>query len=297
MSRRGAVSKSFCDRWNGRTTTEAAGKALEAMIPTITKSGIPVNVELAAKYVGIEQTTEIETSSFDGLLSETKAGMYFVTLRKGQSEVRKRFTLAHEVGHAIVYRSIGRQGTATEKGQLKCRAETADEKDEERLCDLLATQLLMPREQFMRTMDEAGVCAQSVPEIARRFGVSLEAACRRLIELLPYEIGIGFWFMDEGAARVIPKWYFTRRGVSQLEHTISVGSPGSRCFTNENVRDWQWLPLHGHIDKYFVDVSPLETQRNSWLMFVVFDSAAEHIITTLSKGRSPTTVQLPLIDD
>jgi Zn-dependent peptidase ImmA (M78 family) len=298
MSRGGSVSKAFRVRWTARTTAEAAGKALEAMIPTIAKSGIPVNVESAAKYVGIQQINEVETSSFDGLLSATSPDTYLVTLRKGQSEVRKRFTLAHEIGHAIVYRSIGRRASATDDGAvLKCRAETADERDEERLCDLLAAQLLIPRDQLNLAIEETGACAQSVPGIARLFGVSLEAASRKLVELLPYEIGIGRWSMHADNGHVVAQWYVTRRGARFVEHVIAVGSPGSQCFAEKNVRGWQWFPLHGQMDKYYVDVCPLGGPQKAWLMFVVFDSAAEHIMTTLSRSKLPAVKQFPLLGE
>jgi Zn-dependent peptidase ImmA (M78 family) len=298
MIRGGSVSKAFRIRWAARTTAEAAAKALEAMIPTITKSGAPINVESVAKYVGIEQINEVETSSFDGMLSATSPHAYVVTLRKAQSEVRKRFTLAHEIGHAIVYRSIGRRASATEDGAvLKCRAETADEKDEERLCDLLAAQLLIPRDQLNLAIEEMGACAQSVPAIARLFRVSLEAASRRLVELLPYEIGIGRWSMQADSGHVVPQWYVTRRGARSVEDVIAVGSPGSQCFAEKNVRGWQWFPLHGQMDKYYVDVCPLVGPKKAWIMFVVFDSAAEHIMTTLSKRKSSSTLQFPLLDE
>jgi Zn-dependent peptidase ImmA (M78 family) len=298
MIRGGSVSKAFRVRWAARTTAEAAARALEAIVPTIMKSRIPVNVASAAKYAGIEQTNEVETSQFDGLLSVTSSGGYVVTLRKGQSEVRKRFTLAHEIGHAIVYRSIGRRASAADDGSLlKCRAETADEKDEERLCDLLAAQLLLPRDQLMLAMEETGACAQSVPAIARLFGVSLEAASRRFVELLPYEIGISRWSMHADNCHVVPQWYVTRRGARSVEHAIAVGSPGSQCFAQANVRGWHWFPLHGQLDKYYVDVWPLASPQKAWLMFVVFDSAAEHIMTTLSKRNSGSNAQFPLLDE
>jgi hypothetical protein len=77
-------------------------------------------VESAARFVGIEQITEMETSAFDGLLSATRSGTYVATLRKGQSESRKRFTLAHELGHVIVRGSVGRR-TSCRRVPLYCR--------------------------------------------------------------------------------------------------------------------------------------------------------------------------------
>jgi Zn-dependent peptidase ImmA (M78 family) len=296
VRRQGNISKLFCSHWKGRTTAEAVRKALEASIPGIAQSAIPINVESAARFLGIEQITEVETSAFDGLLSATRSGTYVATLRKGQSESRKRFTLAHELGHVIVRASIGRSTPAMANELFQCRATTAEEKEEERLCDLLASQLLMPQAQFVQVIQEIGVSAETIPDIARRFAVSLESASKRLLAMLPYAIGIGYWYLSDDNANFVPKWYVTRTGPRSIEQVITVGSQGSQCFTDIRVRGWQWMSLQGPTDKYFVDVFPLKGPQKAWLLLVVFDSAAQHIMVTMSAIKS-TAAQLPLIDE
>lgn len=296
MRRQGNIGKSFCSHWKGRTTAEAARKALEARIPGIAQSAIPINVESAARFVGIEQITEVETSAFDGLLSATRSGTYVATLRKGQSESRKRFTLAHELGHVIVRASIGRNTSVTVNEVFQCRATTAEEKEEERLCDLLASQLLMPQPQFAQVIQEIGVSAETIPDIARRFAVSLEAVSKRLLAVLPYAIGIGYWYLSDDNANFVPKWYLTRTGPRLIEQVIAVGSQGSQCFTDIQVRGWQWMSLQGPTDKYFVDVFPLKGTQKAWLLLVVFDGAAQHIMVTMSAIKT-AAAQLPLIDE
>jgi Zn-dependent peptidase ImmA (M78 family) len=271
---------------------------LESFIPGSPKAAVPVDLNVAARYVGIEQILEVEMGDCDGLLSSTKSGSYVASLRKGQPPLRKRFTLAHEVGHAIVYRSIGRQSSEINDGRLRCRAETADERDEERLCDIVAAELLMPRAQFIQTMDELGVCAATVPDIAQRFGVSLQATCRRLAQLSPYDIAASLWKKNEENGSLIPTWNITKKGVMPLDHVIEDGQTGSECFADEIVRGWQWIPLHGQMDKYFIDVYPLRRRQRAWLVLVVFDNAAQQILANISKGRTTTVNrQLPLIGE
>jgi len=296
VRRQGNIGKSFCSRWKGRTTAEAVRKALEASIPGIAQSVIPINVESAARFVGIEQITEVETSAFDGLLSATRSGTYVATLRKGQSESRKRFTLAHELGHVIVHTSIGRRAPVTTNELFHCQATTPEEKEEERLCDLLASQLLMPQPQFAQAIQEIGVSAETIPDIAQRFAVSLEAVSKRLLAVLPYEMGIGYWYLSDNNANFMPKWYLTRNGPRSIEQVIAVGSQGSQCFTDTQVRGWQWMSLQGPMDKYFVDVFPLRGPQKAWLLLVVFDSAAQHIMVRMS-GNKTAAAQLPLIPE
>jgi hypothetical protein len=268
------------------------------MIPGSSRSAIPVDVKSAAKYVGITQVHEVEMSDCDGLLSSTAHGTYIASLRKGQGAARKRFTLAHEVGHAIVYKSIGSGAFVGSYRQLRCRAETADQKDEERLCDVLAAELVMPRSQFVQTMEELGVCAVTVPAIAQRFGVSLQAASTRIAQILPYDVGIALWTLNEESRCLIPKWYLTKNGAMRIEYAIELGRPGSACFTDQVVRGWQWIPLQGEMDKYFVDVCPLGGAQKAWLVVVIFSDAAQHIITTISRGKPISAAeQMPLIEE
>lgn len=284
--RGGRISTLFRNHWNERTVSAAARTALNSLIPRSSLAAIPVNVETAARYVGIERIVDSELSNCDGLLSATPSGSYVATLATGQTNLRRRFTLAHEIGHAVVYRSIGRIGDISTATELRCRPETVDGQDEERLCDILATELLMPRDRFVEVMEDSGVCATTVPVIARQFGVSLQAASRRIATTLSYEIAIGMWTLNDQRTHVAPYWYLTAKGATSLPYAIAIGQPGSELFTEQTTRGWHWLPLHGQMEKYFVDVCPLRGGRASWLLMVVFSSAAQQILSTISKGRA-----------
>jgi hypothetical protein len=299
MNEKGSISRLFCAHWGERSPPSAARRALEATIPGFAQSVVPVDVGAAAKYVGIDHVVDSELTGSDGLLSATPSGTYIATLRKGQSASRKRFTLAHEIGHAIVFRSVGLRNAALDSSQLRCKSGTADEREEERLCDIIAAELLMPRQQFAQVMDRIGVSASTIPEIAQLFGVSLQATCRKVAQILPYEIAISLWMTNEQSSHFVPKWYVTKNGARAVEHTIAAGDPGSACFVAEPVRGWHWIPLHGQMDKYFVDVSPLRSSIGAWLLVAVFGNAAQHIISTISKGTSPSApaAQIPLLDE
>src|SRR6266852_7396967 len=173
LRNRGNISRLFREHWMERTTAGAARKALEELLPGSSNAVIPVDVQMFARYIGIEQLIEAEMPDCDGALSVTLGGSYVATVKKGQSPARRRFTLAHEMGHLVVYRSIGRR--APDGDQLCGRAESADERDEESLCDTLAAELLMPRMQFLGTMYSIGVNASTISGIAHRYGVSLHA--------------------------------------------------------------------------------------------------------------------------
>jgi hypothetical protein len=298
MSSTGIVTKRFRQHWNERTASGAARKALEVLIPGAARSTIPVNVEAAAKFLGIEQIVEDDLQNLDGLLSSTLSSTYLVTLRRGQTRVRKRFTLAHEIGHIVVYKSIGRRGGTAAAENLGCRAVTAEDREEERLCDVVASELLMPRDPFVEQMQHRGVCASSIPLIARKFDVSLQATSRRVASILGYEIGVSLWAMSESGSHLVPKWYLTKKGAATLPYAIELGHPAAALFTDRSFRGWHWFPLQGQMDKYFIDIQPLPNATRSWLLVVVFGDAAQQILAEISIGHTRSSVQqLPLMDE
>jgi len=83
------------------------------------------------------------------------------------SRHRKRFTIAHEMGHAIFEMT----------GPNPPRAG----RELEQLCDMLAAELLLPRHVFVRLCDRRPKL-DSVVELSRLFDVSLVAAARRCCE-------------------------------------------------------------------------------------------------------------------
>lgn len=84
------------------------------------------------------------------------------------SPARRRFTIAHEMGHAI-FETTGpncpRFGNELE-----------------RLCDMLATEILMPKEIFSKLLDE-NLSLQKVFGLARKFETSLSSTAIRCAEL------------------------------------------------------------------------------------------------------------------
>jgi len=85
------------------------------------------------------------------------------------SDERRRFTIAHELGHALLERTgpnCPRQG-----------------RELERLCDLLAAELLFPRNSFLPLAGKAPDL-QRIFELARIFKASITATALRCSQLL-----------------------------------------------------------------------------------------------------------------
>lgn len=83
---------------------------------------------------------------------------------------RKRFTIAHEIGHYILHYVA--QGMKNQKVRA-ARASGPNQERSEREADWFAAALLMPKDEFLRVYREAG---DSLIAVARHFGVSKQAA-------------------------------------------------------------------------------------------------------------------------
>jgi hypothetical protein len=94
-----------------------------------------------------------------------------VTYNPDRPESRRRFTIAHEVGHAVLHGSP--HGVASARGD-------GGNKTRERDADAFAAELLMPRKFMRSAVEEFGANAEA---LAVRFQVSAEAMSNRLSEL------------------------------------------------------------------------------------------------------------------
>jgi hypothetical protein len=167
---------------NGKWKSAAARRLLEM-------AGNPTTVEEAARIVATEALRGIphppldidafaeklnvgpvlyEDVPFSGELRPTPEG-FVVVCSKHMSLSRQRFTIAHELSHAILERSGPR---CPRKGP-----------ELERICDMLATELLMPRSVFFERAGD-GAAIDRIFDLARTFGTSISATAIRFAELL-----------------------------------------------------------------------------------------------------------------
>ena len=77
--------------------------------------------------------------------------------------------------------------------QVSCRKGAKVDKDLERSCDVIATELLMPRELFSQAADGIGWTLDSVRQLSRQFQVTIQAAALRLFELTTQPLVISVW--------------------------------------------------------------------------------------------------------
>lgn len=108
---------------------------------------------------------------------------FLLTLNKQASEGRRRFTLAHEICHTFFYELVP---------EIKFVPHEPSE-DEERLCDLGAGELLMPRSLLRHSARDRAVCLESLAALANEYQVSMAAMLLRLRTLRLWRCELTEW--------------------------------------------------------------------------------------------------------
>jgi hypothetical protein len=131
----------------------------------------PVNVKLLASLRGIARVEE-RPQPWAGVLAPEK-GQLVVGVRASDGLERQRFTILHEAGHTLL------PGFA-EARQFRCDGPKS--RDEE-LCDIAASELLLPRRFFADDLRDAPPGLDGVEGLARQYESSIEATALRAVDL------------------------------------------------------------------------------------------------------------------
>jgi len=174
--------KYFVDLFRSATLHGAIERAASRERGGVTEehSNVPVDIFELARERGMEITEDLVGDSCgEGLLIPFKGG-YRVRLRKSSTNSRKRFSVAHELGHTLFYKDNG-DGPRHQIGILN----TAERNAEERICNRFASALLMPASKLRNRLANlpAGAPSEVLNELekaARHFSVSLPAVLHRL---------------------------------------------------------------------------------------------------------------------
>lgn len=108
---------------------------------------------------------------------------FILKLQPGLPSVRKRFSIAHEIGHTLFYDiNASPPARLLVPGSLSMLSQK-----EEGLCNAFASELLLPRELINSTRHNLpNICGlQLLLSMAGRFWVSVEVAVRQLLQELP----------------------------------------------------------------------------------------------------------------
>lgn len=149
-----------------------------------TNGRVPVDVCRIARMLGYRvEEAEIRWAGYLATRDN------IIVVRRSDIPTRKRFTVAHEIGHLLWWKACGE--SVTDKRLYKGRGDS----EEERIANKLASELLMPMPEFLGALRMwRGPSFVAVRCLASLFGVSFGACVRRITEL---EGVVGFTYLYE----------------------------------------------------------------------------------------------------
>jgi len=149
------------------------------------------DLQSLAHELGVRKVL-VDDLVFDGILEPLDDKHYRIRLNRWTSHTRRRYTLAHELGHIVLHRVMP-DLRSCEKRDLFTQP---DAPAEERLCDMIAAEILMPEHQFCAEFCE-GISIDELIKVARKYKVSLAAAAYRIRDLsLADDFALGV-FLDK----------------------------------------------------------------------------------------------------
>jgi len=133
----------------------------------------PIQIEALAELLQVRVFEAAPLAGAKGMLFPGPAG--FSIRLSSQVRDGRSFTIAHELGHVLFY-------DKTNPRPQRRRDLDVDPPTEERICDYIAANLLMPRDLVLRGAISADrLSVADVLLVHRTFGVSVRAAARRLL--------------------------------------------------------------------------------------------------------------------
>jgi hypothetical protein len=146
-------------------------------VEAIAESLLLLNITETGDLRSVEGAPE-ESGRLSGLLTGADQTIWIDAREAERSEGRRRFTIAHEIGHWILHAKRGQDANFEHSCRpTDIREKKADGEGVEAEANRFAAELLMPEEIITQVAEE---CAHNLPLLAERFGVSVPAVELRL---------------------------------------------------------------------------------------------------------------------
>ena len=185
------------DKYNEQVFSSIMDEFRLAALPDL------ADLKALARRWGITSIEERDIES-EAMLLPNKDG-YSIVLKKVNSAgqlARQRFSLAHELGHLLLQKSEPRGSVGV---PMKHR-DHGHSNEEERLCDQIAAEILMPRLTFEEDGWMEGWSVRNVRLLASKYNTSVTATARRMIDLMPDEAIMGVWKVSGEDGKAELQW-------------------------------------------------------------------------------------------
>ena len=165
--------------------------------------------ELGVRHILTRPMTGIQDQhpGIDAMLVPLPGG-YSVVINERAPDTRRDYSLAHELAHIMLLQVESSTEDLPNVTRYRSSVSANDKwKAEERLCDAIAAELLMPETMFTAELSKFGRALEHLHRLAKLFGTSLTATAIRYWELLPEPCQLIRWRPPARKKEVImPTW-------------------------------------------------------------------------------------------
>jgi Zn-dependent peptidase ImmA (M78 family) len=294
LSAKEQLIKKLCARWNTPLPQLAIQEGLRVAFPDLQELNPPIPLGRLAASRGVEDIVKRDLEC-DGIISITSKGAYLIQVNGNQPEARRRFTIGHELGHTFFFEIDSEVRERVRDGNLD-RVSRFD--PEESLCNYASAEILMPRRQFGTTIRSSGPSSEGLIRLGREFNVSIQAATRRLTQVLPLNLVVAQWEYKPETAVYSTNWVVgLNRGTtaSRKRLTVHRDDPAFKFFHERTAYRGQiWISLSGPLDGYYTDLISWQHQgvRRILTMFVL-EKHPERVFLASGRNRLVSD-QMPL---
>ena len=242
---------------NAETAFESSAEARDILRSVLFPHALPYSavddsgLDSLARRFGVTKIVK-KPLSISGMLVPKDDG-YVIVLKEADPPTRQRFSFAHEIGHLVI--QAHRQSTGSEVHERGSRARAAGhgDKKEERLCEAIAAELLMPAKSFGERLRGLGQSLQTVPALANAFRTSITSTAIRYCEMLDTPCLLSRWRATKGNhLRTVPDWQLRNEVPGPVAQVIirrgtSAGGTslcGPITAFNEGIPVTTYEPLH-----------------------------------------------------
>ncbi len=171
-------------------------------------SGMTKPPFLPEKYAQLQKVNKItkeDLGNLSGLLLPMHDG-FEIKLNATHSAERQNFSLAHETGHTF-FRE--KNGQILREIMIKRLGVKKAKSDEEYLCDIVASELLMPFFIFAKYGEKFSYTINSLSTLSRLFNVSIIPVALKLCDVNPRLNCLVYWIKENSDELVNPKFKAT----------------------------------------------------------------------------------------
>jgi hypothetical protein len=166
----------LCSLGGNYDPRQAALRIVESTLKASGATGPPFDPRRYCEFHNVEVRDQWLVDC-DARLLPTKNG-YIAEIHADAPKPRKNFSMCHELGHTFFFR----RDSEFRHQDVLCNGDLTGVR-EERLCDFIAAELLMPRDCFRSVAADLTVGFGSIQALASLFGVSLQSGMLRVVEL------------------------------------------------------------------------------------------------------------------